>query len=175
MLHSSVAPPLCLHGSIVPHLFTPNVRNKRTRMLTQAAPRRNDFILDTKQEVRMKTSGGQDQVSVQEEGDGRSERRLQACSLESTDSGRRRTEWRRSSTKKAGSCDRLGVEKATASRARGKGCCLNKVKKSETGRASRQQSSTVRSIFPQEIRIICDKHFELWFSKNIKSWNWYEY
>lgn len=70
VLHSSVAPPSCLHGSVVPHLFTPDVRNKGTRVSTQAAPGRNDFILDTKQEVKMKTSGGQDQVSVREEGAG---------------------------------------------------------------------------------------------------------
>lgn len=105
----------------MPHLFTPDVRNKGTRVSTQAAPGRNDFILDTKQEVKMKTSGGQDQVSVHDEGDGgRGERRLRACSLESTDSGRRRTEWRRSGTKKAGWCDRLRAGKATVSQARGK-------------------------------------------------------
>lgn len=69
VLHSSAAPLSCLHGSAVPYLFT-DVRNKGTRVSTQAAPGRNDFILDTKQEVKMKTSRGQDQVSVQDEGDG---------------------------------------------------------------------------------------------------------
>lgn len=68
--HSSVAPALCLHGSVVPLLFTPDVRNKGTRVQMQAALGRNDFILDTKLEVKTKTSGGQDQVSVQEQGDG---------------------------------------------------------------------------------------------------------
>lgn len=120
VLHSSVAPLSCLHGSVVPYLFMPDVRNKGTRVSTQAAPGRSDFILDTKQEVKMKTSGGQDQVSVQDEGDGEGERRLQACLLESTDSGRHRTEWRQSSTKEAASCDRVGVEKATALQERGK-------------------------------------------------------
>lgn len=69
LLHSSVAALSCLHGRAVPYLFTPGVRNKATRVSTQAAPGQNDFILDTKQEVKMKTSGGQDQVSVQDEGE----------------------------------------------------------------------------------------------------------
>lgn len=38
VLHSSLAPPSCLHGSIVPHLFTPDVRNKGTLSVDRGGP-----------------------------------------------------------------------------------------------------------------------------------------
>lgn len=49
----------------MPRLFTPQLKNKGTQAQRQrpSSPGRNRSVLDTKQEVEMKTSEGQDQVS----------------------------------------------------------------------------------------------------------------